>query len=84
MSVSLRLSLVGKRNRPIYRIVASQTRYKRNGKSLDQLGAFNPNVNPPIFELDRKKFEEWVKKGAIISTGLYKLLKENNIPLPIK
>lgn len=82
MSVSLRLSIFGKRNRPIYRIVASETRYKRNGRSLDQLGAYNPNVNPPVFEIDRKKLNEWVKNGAIVSTGLYKLLKDNNIELP--
>ncbi|MBU2577588.1 30S ribosomal protein S16 [Patescibacteria group bacterium] len=81
MSVSLRLSIVGKRNRPIYRIVVSETRYKRNGKSLDQLGVYNPNVNPPVFQIDRKKLDEWTKKGAIVSAGLYKLLKANNIVL---
>lgn len=82
MSVSLRLSLAGKKNHPIYRIVVSETRYKRNGKSLDQLGIYNSNINPPVFKIDRNKLEQWVKKGAIVSTGLYKLLKNNNISIP--
>lgn len=77
MSVSVRLSRVGKKNQPVYRIVVSQTRYKRNGKYLDLLGLYNPSINPPFLKLNRQKLEEWVKKGAIISEGLRKILKQN-------
>lgn len=75
MSVSLRLSVVGKRGQPIYRIIAVEKRSKRNGKYIDNLGYFDPNVNPPKFELDKKKLEKWKKSGAIVSAGLQKLLK---------
>ncbi len=76
MSVSLRLALVGKRNHPIYRVVVTETRSKRNGKFIEQLGTYNANINPPVFTLNREAFNAWVKKGAIVSTGLTKLLKK--------
>ena len=75
MSVTLRLSLVGKKGQPIYRIVACETRSKRDGKNADILGTYNPSFNPPRLVLDHKKLDDWVKKGAIISVGLQKLLK---------
>ncbi len=75
MSISVRLSVVGKRGRPIYRIVVSEKRAKRDGKALDILGFYNPNVKPPILEIDQKKLEAWTKKGAALSAGLHRLLK---------
>lgn len=74
MSTTLRLFLVGKRNYPIYRIVAATTRSKRNGKVIEILGTYNPNLNPPSLNLDKEKLRGWVKNGAIISTGLRKIL----------
>ncbi len=79
MSVTIRLSMFGKRNQPIYRIVVAETRSKRDGYFLDQLGVYNPNVKPPILKLDREKFAAWQKKGAIISNGLSRLLKEKTV-----
>jgi len=76
MSVTVRLSLFGKKNYPVYRIVVAETRSKRNGPALDILGNYNPNLDPPSFNLDRKLLEEWIKKGAIVSSGLRKLLKK--------
>jgi small subunit ribosomal protein S16 len=76
MSVTIRLSMFGKKNQPIYRIVVSETRSKRDGYFLDQLGTYNPNVKPPILKLDREKLATWQKKGAIVSSGLSRLLKE--------
>lgn len=76
MSTSIRLSLIGKKNQPIYRIVVSETRYKRDGRYAAVLGLYNPNVTPPQFNLDKEEFEKWVKRGAIISDGLRKILKK--------
>lgn len=76
MSTTIRLSLFGKRNYPVYRIVVAETRSKRNGQYLDILGNYNPNLNPPSFNLDQKLMEEWIKKGAVLSSGLRKLLKK--------
>lgn len=76
MSTSIRLSLIGKKNQPVYRIVVSETRYKRDGKHLDILGTYNPNVKPPHLDLSQEKLEKWTKKGAIVSNGLRKILKK--------
>lgn len=76
MSVSVRLSLIGRKGQPIYKIVVCETRSKRDGKYVESLGTYDPNVKPPKLSLDKKKLDEWVKKGAIVSQGLAKLLKE--------
>lgn len=75
MSVTLRLSLTGKKGQPIYRIVAVETRSKRDGVNSEVLGFYNPSVKPPELKLDNKRFDVWVKNGAIISEGLRKILK---------
>lgn len=74
MSVTIRLSRVGKKNQPTYRILVCDTRSKRNGKFIDQLGCYNPNVKPSNLKIDHQKLDSWVKKGAIISGGLRKIL----------
>ena len=76
MSVSIRLSLVGKKGQPVYRIVVCEKRSKRNGQFIDRIGSYDPNINPPKLILDQKKLKEWQEKGANVSTGLYKLLKK--------
>jgi len=72
---------MGKKNYPIYRIVVSETRYKRNGKYLDQVGFYNPNTVPPVFSLDQKKMAEWRSRGAIVSEGLSRILKQKKTKL---
>jgi len=75
MSVTVRLSVVGKKNRPLYRIVACTTRSKRDGKFLEILGTYNPHTNPPVLKLDKEKFSAWIKKGAMVSAGVRKIMK---------
>ncbi len=76
MSVAIRLSLIGKKGQPVYRIVVCEKRSKRNGRFIDQLGHYDPNANPPVLKFDEKKLKGWQEKGAIASTGLAKLLKK--------
>lgn len=73
MSVSIKLSRIGAKNNAFYRIVAITTRSKIDGKNLDVLGTYNPKDKK--MELNKKKFEEWIKKGAIITDGVRKILK---------
>lgn len=74
MSLAIRFALIGKKKQPVYRIVVVEKRSKRNGQYLDALGYYNKNVKVPEFNIDRKKYEEWIKKGAQPSVGLIKLL----------
>lgn len=75
MAVTLRLLRLGKKNNPVYRIVAVDRRSKRNGKYIEIVGSYNPTMEPFSMELNQTKFDYWSQKGAIISEGLRKLLK---------
>lgn len=84
MAVTLRLLRLGKRGSPSYRIVAIDKRKKRNGMYVEIVGHYNPIANPPVFTLDQKKVDSWLGKGAMISEGLRKLLKNKKVASPKK
>ncbi len=75
MSIKIRLSKIGKKNAPAFKIVVAQERDKRNGKPLDVLGHFNPSHTPALFDIDKKKYQEWLEKGAQASEAVVKLVE---------
>jgi len=64
MSVKIRLQRHGKKGKPFYWIVAADARAKRDGKFLEKLGTYNPNVNPAIIDLDIDVTVTWLQNGA--------------------
>ena len=64
MSVKIRLQRHGKKGKPFYSIVAADARAKRDGKFLEKIGTYNPNVNPAIIELDVDGAVKWLQNGA--------------------
>ena len=64
MPVKIRLQRHGKKGKPFYWIVAADARSKRDGKYLDKLGIYNPNVNPAEIELDIDGAVKWLQNGA--------------------
>jgi small subunit ribosomal protein S16 len=64
MPVKIRLQRHGKKGKPFYWIVAADSRSKRDGKYLDKLGIYNPNVNPAQIELDVDGAVKWLQNGA--------------------
>jgi len=64
MPVKIRLQRHGKKGKPFYWIVAADARSKRDGKYLDKLGIYNPNVNPAQIELDIDGAVKWLQNGA--------------------
>jgi len=64
MSVKIRLQRHGKKGKPFYSIVAADARAKRDGKFLEKIGTYNPNVNPAIIELDVDGAVNWLQSGA--------------------
>ncbi|WP_299056948.1 30S ribosomal protein S16 [uncultured Polaribacter sp.] len=64
MSVKIRLQRHGKKGKPFYWIVAADARAKRDGKYLEKIGTYNPNVNPAIIDLNVDKAVEWLQNGA--------------------
>ena len=74
--VKIRLTRFGRKGQPVYRVVAVDSRKKRDGAYIENLGIYNPSVEPAEIRLDRKKIDEWVKKGAQLSEAVRKLLEE--------
>lgn len=64
MSVKIRLQRHGKKGKPFYWVVAADARAKRDGKYLEKLGTYNPNVNPAVIDLDIDKAVTWLQNGA--------------------
>ena len=64
MPVKIRLQRHGKKGKPFYWIVAADSRAKRDGKFLEKLGTYNPNVNPAIIDVDVDASVKWLHNGA--------------------
>ena len=64
MPVKIRLQRHGKKGKPFYWIVAADSRSKRDGKYLEKLGTYNPNVNPAEINLDIDGTVQWLHNGA--------------------
>ncbi|MCF6296826.1 MAG: 30S ribosomal protein S16 [Flavobacteriaceae bacterium] len=64
MPVKIRLQRHGKKGKPFYWVVAADGRSKRDGKSLEKLGTYNPNLNPAVIDLDIDATVKWLQNGA--------------------
>jgi small subunit ribosomal protein S16 len=79
MAVKLRLTRVGSKKNPIYRVVAADTHSPRDGKFLEIVGRYNPQTDPSTIELDEAKVKEWLGKGALPSEAVSRLIKIKGI-----
>jgi small subunit ribosomal protein S16 len=79
MAVKLRLTRVGSKKNPIYRVVAADARSPRDGKFLDIVGRYNPQSNPSLIELDESKVKDWLGKGAQPTEAVARLIKVSGI-----
>jgi small subunit ribosomal protein S16 len=77
--VKLRLTRIGSKKNPIYRIVAADDRSPRDGKFLDIVGRYNPQTDPSTIEIDEAKAKDWLSKGAQPTDAVKRLLKTQNI-----
>jgi small subunit ribosomal protein S16 len=64
MPVKIRLQRHGRKGKPFYWVVAADARSKRDGRSLEKLGTYNPNTNPATIELDIDATVKWLQNGA--------------------
>ena len=74
MAVKIRLSRLGKKNRPFWRIVAVDSRKKRDGTCLEDLGTYDP-IKHEIVQLAKERIQDWITKGAQCSPAVIKLIK---------
>ena len=79
MAVKLRLTRVGSKKNPVYRIVAADSRSPRDGKFLEIVGRYNPQTDPSTIDLDADKVKDWLAKGAQPSDTVVRLFKQAGI-----
>jgi small subunit ribosomal protein S16 len=79
MAVKLRLTRVGSKKNPIYRVVAADSHSPRDGKFLEIIGRYNPQTDPSTIDLDEAKVKEWLGKGALPSEAVSRLIKIKGI-----
>ena len=79
MAVKLRLTRVGSKKNPIYRVVAADSRSPRDGKFIEIVGRYNPQSDPSLIDLDEEKVRGWLEKGAQPTESVAKLLKAQGI-----
>jgi small subunit ribosomal protein S16 len=78
--VTIRLTKVGSKKRPFFRIVVVEGRTARDGSVVESVGLYDPRRNPEFFQLDRERFTHWVSKGARPSSTLKTLVARNPAP----
>jgi small subunit ribosomal protein S16 len=79
MAVRMRLTRVGSKKNPIYRVVVADSRSPRDGKFIEIVGRYNPQHDPSLIEFDEGKVKDWLSKGAQPSNAVSRLLKAKNI-----
>ena len=72
--VKIRLRRMGSRNHPYYRVVVSDTRSTPRSAALEELGHYDPRPEPPVFEIDRERYEHWRQNGALVTPTIKKLV----------
>ena len=79
MSVKLRLTRVGKKKKPFYRIVAADSRSPRDGRFIEVVASYSPNRDPEVMGLDEERVCYWLDNGAVMSERVRGILKQEGV-----
>ena len=79
MAVRLRLTRVGGKKDPIWRVVVADQRSPRDGRVIETVGQYNPQTNPSTITLDEDRIREWLAKGAQPTDTVRKLMRTQGI-----
>ena len=74
--VKIRLQRVGAKKAPYYHIVVADSKSPRDGKIIEQIGTYNPMVEPSEVKVDAEKLEQWIKNGAKPTDTVKKLIEK--------
>ena len=75
MAVKMRLKRMVKKRHPIYRIVVADSRSPRDGRFIEEIGTYDPNQEPSIFNVNEEAAKKWLANGAQPTETVGKLLK---------
>lgn len=79
MAVKIRLTRMGAKNKPMYRIVATDSRNPRDGKYNELIGTYNPNTNPAEVKVNNEVALKWLNNGAIPTDTARNLLSKAGV-----
>ena len=75
MAVKIRLRRMGQKKAPFYRIVVADSRSPRDGRCIEEIGTYNPNIEPSEFKVDEELAKKWLASGAQPTEVVGKLFK---------
>ena len=75
MAVKIRLTRMGKKKQPTYRVVAADSRSPRNGRFIEIIGTYEPRQDPSVIKIDNERAVHWLSNGAQPTDRVEKLLK---------
>ena len=75
MAVKIRLARHGSKKNPIYRVVVADARVPRDGRTLEEIGRYNPQMEPSLVEIDTDRARTWLARGAQPTDTVRKLLQ---------
>ena len=79
MAVKIRLKRMGAHKKPFYRVVVADSRAPRDGKFIEEIGYYNPLVDPAEIKIDGEKAKKWLGTGAQPTDTVKDLLKKSGI-----
>ncbi|MDD6063005.1 MAG: 30S ribosomal protein S16 [Acutalibacteraceae bacterium] len=79
MAVKIRLRRMGAKKAPFYRVVVADSRYPRDGRFIEEIGTYNPLMEPAEVKIDAEKAQQWIKNGAQPTDTVKALFKKNGI-----
>ena len=81
MAVKIRLARYGRKKQPFFRIVVADERCSRDGRFLENVGTYNPRIDPPEVAVEKEKVENWLQKGAIPSDTVRSILRKEGVSI---
>ena len=79
MAVKMRLKRMGKKKAPYYRVVVADSRSPRDGRFIEEIGIYDPNVEPSSVKIDADAAKKWLKAGAQPTETVARLLQQAGI-----
>ena len=83
MSVRVRLTRVGSKKNPIWRVVVSDQRSPRDGRFIETIGHYNPQTDPSTIVIDEERLQHWVSRGAQPTNTVKQLVKAHHKGVPV-
>ena len=79
MAVKIRLKRMGQKKAPFYRIVVADSRSPRDGKFIEEIGTYDPNQDPSVFNVNEEAAKKWLNNGAQPTDVVGKIFKAAGI-----